>query len=921
MNEDLRTWFKQKWVRMDTAGKIKGDCGAREEGEGKPKCLPMAKAQAMDKSDRATATRRKRREDPVADREGKGGKPINVRTEAANPAQQAAIAIAMKKAGKKPKNEEVEHLEEKNVPTNPALWSRAKSLARQKFDVYPSAYANGWAAKHYKSKGGGWKSVSEEVDISDDITKKLTKITKQLHKSVSAHGRQRDILMNLIKKDEKDTKETVDEKCWDGYKAVGMKKKNGKKVPNCVPVSEEECPVRRQYKELKKLPIKDLKDRIKRSSRVIDVSGFDKESAISHILRSQHGHKRVNQAFGLDEETKARNATDDEYKKSLKDLMKRPDFINTVRSLKKRDQDGEYDAEQNRKFKNRLSKMKEEAKDEGEYDYEGDMAISQLKSVITNAQKLHDMLEPNTNLPEWVQSKITLAEDYIVTAANYMDGEMNEEANNLKGTPVVSFSDFTDKDDTKNKYGQRVPKKLKKDDPRVKFHKDTMGEAATSDNTGYGKGYHGNVDGGDKQYSSMHTKVKRLVGAAGHLSDIKKPNNMVKHFLDSTHGRHIADQPSDSNITSRFKKFKNTYNPEMNEEAEQMDEISKKTLGSYVKKAAPQLATSLMTAATTKDIANAEFHGKRYAKRNRGIEKAVDKLAKEETQQDPSHYNIVHRDSKRVVGTATTMKRARSARDRHDNKYGSYGHSIVPVFKEEYEQMDEGRMSEIAMDIDDHIKPHIAKYKKIGGAEHLAGKLRQVGEKLAKEHGMPSDWMHKQVSHAAEEHLGDQMNEKYLTPAQRRNRAMSSSGGEFGPKRYGSREDDFGHEAPDRDRVHSEPKDHGLTVHDHEGKEIGTVPKRHFEPMTVAMNIAMKHSRATGQNTEVRRHGKKVESFKGKKVNESKNIIREVIRKAVDKQGTNKANGKTATGSPVPKITINPTALDNLGNKRGIGGT
>jgi hypothetical protein len=73
-----------------------------------------------------------------------------------------------------------------------------------------------------------------------------------------------------------------------------------------------------------------------------------------------------------------------------------------------------------------------EAKDEGEYDYEGDMAMSQLKSVIANAQKLHDMLEPNTNLPEWVQSKITLAEDYIVTAANYMDGEMNEEVEQIE---------------------------------------------------------------------------------------------------------------------------------------------------------------------------------------------------------------------------------------------------------------------------------------------------------------------------------------------------------------------------------------------------------------------------------------------------------------------------------------------------------
>ena len=30
------------------------------------------------------------------------------------------------------------------------------------------------------------------------------------------------------------------EACWDGYKQIGMKKKNGKKVPNCVPEEEIE---------------------------------------------------------------------------------------------------------------------------------------------------------------------------------------------------------------------------------------------------------------------------------------------------------------------------------------------------------------------------------------------------------------------------------------------------------------------------------------------------------------------------------------------------------------------------------------------------------------------------------------------------------------------------------------------------------
>jgi hypothetical protein len=65
--------------------------------------------------------------------------------------------------------EELQTLEEKNVPTNPALWSKMKSRAKAKFDVYPSAYANGWAAKEYKKAGGGWKSVSEEVELEEAV--------------------------------------------------------------------------------------------------------------------------------------------------------------------------------------------------------------------------------------------------------------------------------------------------------------------------------------------------------------------------------------------------------------------------------------------------------------------------------------------------------------------------------------------------------------------------------------------------------------------------------------------------------------------------------------------------------------------------------------------------------------------------------
>ena len=61
-------------------------------------------------------------------------------------------------------NKPVQETKKKPQPTNPELWSRAKAAAKSKFDVYPSAYANAWAAKYYKSKGGGWRMGKPKKD-------------------------------------------------------------------------------------------------------------------------------------------------------------------------------------------------------------------------------------------------------------------------------------------------------------------------------------------------------------------------------------------------------------------------------------------------------------------------------------------------------------------------------------------------------------------------------------------------------------------------------------------------------------------------------------------------------------------------------------------------------------------------------------
>ena len=140
------------WDRYNTKGEKIGKCGDKKKGEGKPKCLSRQKAAKLraqgGKNEIGKAVRRKRRNDPDTDRPGTGNKPINV--------------------SNKIKKEETmksfnEYLQEKNKPTNPKLWAASIAAAKRKFDVYPSAYANAWASKHYKSKGGGW-SKSESVE-------------------------------------------------------------------------------------------------------------------------------------------------------------------------------------------------------------------------------------------------------------------------------------------------------------------------------------------------------------------------------------------------------------------------------------------------------------------------------------------------------------------------------------------------------------------------------------------------------------------------------------------------------------------------------------------------------------------------------------------------------------------------------------
>lgn len=94
-------------------------------------------------------------------------------------------------------------------------------------------------------------------------------------------------------------------------------------------------------------------------------------------------------------------------------------------------------------LKNKQIAKEQAEKDSGEYDSEGSMAKSQLISIISNSEEIKDMLKDSDNLPEWVQSKITKAEDYIATCRDYLNSEKVKE----KETVKESFLDYINKKD------------------------------------------------------------------------------------------------------------------------------------------------------------------------------------------------------------------------------------------------------------------------------------------------------------------------------------------------------------------------------------------------------------------------------------------------------------------------------------------
>ena len=146
----------------------------------------------------------------------------------------------------------------KGEPSDKKLYAKIIAEAKAKFDVYPSAYANGWVVQEYKRRGGKYnvsKAEGIEAGFSEEeinsefeelIEKKYTGCGCETCKSMDVACKDCPKCskeMNMDKdyhsdNEEEDKWDNIQKACWSGYKQQGMKDKGGRMVPNCVPIKK-----------------------------------------------------------------------------------------------------------------------------------------------------------------------------------------------------------------------------------------------------------------------------------------------------------------------------------------------------------------------------------------------------------------------------------------------------------------------------------------------------------------------------------------------------------------------------------------------------------------------------------------------------------------------------------------------------------
>jgi len=124
---------------------------------------------------------------------------------------------------------------------------------------------------------------------------------------------------------------------------------------------------------------------------------------------------------------------------SIDEKKAKPDYLDL-------DKDGDKKESMKKAAKDAKKPVKEDhgcmSCDSPEMDYEGEMAKSELYKLIQSAEKLFMMLDEDTQLEAWVQSKITKATDYLNSVEQYLEYQsLAHHSPNIEEEKLVYYLD------------------------------------------------------------------------------------------------------------------------------------------------------------------------------------------------------------------------------------------------------------------------------------------------------------------------------------------------------------------------------------------------------------------------------------------------------------------------------------------------
>jgi nicotinic acid mononucleotide adenylyltransferase len=182
-----------------------------------------------------------------------------------------------------------------------------------------------------------------------------------------------------------------------------------------------------QMQKFAKVTAASMEDAIKKAEAHFKKSGFKIHGSEHHSMVKEDLNELSNDTLGSYKKKAGAEASAADKAGDTKKADKR--FSGIIKATKK---EFVNDLRKEESYYTKVVDALNEAMtaiDKGEYDFEGQMARTQLQTTMRNCKDLIDMVKDDDNMPEWVQSKITLAQDYITTVRDYLQSkeELGEE--------------------------------------------------------------------------------------------------------------------------------------------------------------------------------------------------------------------------------------------------------------------------------------------------------------------------------------------------------------------------------------------------------------------------------------------------------------------------------------------------------------